>query len=566
MNNAIAALEHLKVDNKAKREALVKKYLSQTSLSNTQVKKIQKLMLTPAGDPISALPGALTPLTYSELMPIVQSGVTKKAPLSYLATFQALGFKTVGLNGGPAGSSGFNFSTIQEAYSSNQFNLILCTDITETLDADFEGISTIVFASGITLNCNDAQTFKVRAGMAGTLILTGYPAGITFAMTTNRALIDRSEGLPSIPNVINNGFLFVNNQSAPSVGAPFINDVGMAGTFDTEIGSMIYFMNGNAGSANKLDHCKIDTFIALGSNSTPEAALTVQTGGSISSLILSNDTNSSSVVVDLNRVAVASFQTITTTSAGIFNFTDCSLSNRNFTGAVPVVNITYTDALSDFPPISTPSINFLNGDGDLVNRTPLWAAGFLPDGAGGAVPMTGIPVSGMQFVLNSLSGPSKAFEAKPVQTRQGSNVSPIPVVGVGSFVDFQSFTLAANLIEQVGQRILFESEGTYLDDVTIQCVFSPLLGSENIFTVNMPAPTSGPQNYQLTWKITRFSSTQANAYLCLKGGVGVDNFECCLSTIISTIDWTSPITLKTQGRCNVTTNTLVSDESCYSTR
>lgn len=208
-------------------------------------------------------------------------------------------------------------------------------------------------------------------------------------------------------------------------------------------------------------------------------------------------------------------------------------------------------------------INFNNTEGNIDNRSPAWAALFFPNGTGGIIALTGTPAPGKTFVLNNESGLAIAFEAKPVKTREGSDVLSIVATGTGSFVDFQSFTIPADLIRETGQSIVLESEGLYFDAGTLQCVFSPLLATTDIFTVSLPAPVGGQQTYQLRWKITRLNSTQANSYLTIIGGSDVDSLCCSLGSFVSTIDWTNAITIKTQGRSDINPNAIDSQQSCY---
>lgn len=146
-----------------------------------------------------------------------------------------------------------------------------------------------------------------------------------------------------------------------------------------------------------------------------------------------------------------------------------------------------------------------------------------------------------------------------IPNRPGSDLVTYSTTGTGSFTDFQSFTVDANTLTSVGDCVVYAGKGEYEDESSLRCVF----GSTNVFTVSIAAPSSGTQAYELTWETYRLSSTQANSWLTISGGSGIDAFAISLFSIISTIDWTSPIVIKTQGSSDINPSTIFGTQAQY---
>lgn len=497
MGNAKQLLKGLQDKNNEKRQLLEDKYLSRAGLSQAQIKTIKKFMLIPAGDKISQLPAANTPLLGTELLAIVQAGSTDQCTVNdvAIATMETLGYRTIGV-GGPA--AGYYYSSIHQAISSTHSNFYIATDLTETVASDFAGLKNFIVASGVTLNFNNARQFVAQAGMNASIILNGLGGNfINYYQTLSVPFIDLTGAIASPPSGIIGDFL-VFNGSSDLIAAPFIDSNLSSGTGLFYIsGSLVYFPNGNQGSACDMDQVNIDSFITVFQTALQCGSLKTK-GGTIGNLLAGNDTHAASVVFDLTDTTVSNFKTQAETTAGIFNFRNSPILSRNYTGAIPVVNIITGNARASLP-FNIPQIRE-------VDTVPLGA------------PST------------------------------------------GSFVDFQTFTVPAQLIIDQ-QSILYKSIGEYTNQVEINCVF----GSDVVFNAVLAAPVSGPQAYQLEFELTRISDTQANASIFLKGGKGVDNFEYVDSGIVSLIDWAIDNVFKTQGQCNVAINTISSTQAKFIT-
>lgn len=159
---------------------------------------------------------------------------------------------------------------------------------------------------------------------------------------------------------------------------------------------------------------------------------------------------------------------------------------------------------------------------------------------------------------------SGKFENKNVTFRNGSSVVPIGINSTGAFVDFQSFTLPANFLTGT-ETIVYEIQGNYSNACTMQVLWngSPINWVTSGPLISISAPTVTNQSFELTWEITRFSATQANTFLKIIAGYGVNQFVAKYSGLISLIDWTVPITFGAQGRCDVAVLTLDSLQGMY---
>lgn len=156
------------------------------------------------------------------------------------------------------------------------------------------------------------------------------------------------------------------------------------------------------------------------------------------------------------------------------------------------------------------------------------------------------------------------YESKLVPYRQGVSISPVGIPSTGIFVNFQSFILPANRLN-TSDTLIYEIRGQYADACTLQFLWNgtPVNWAVSHPLISIDAPTTPLQTYKATWIITKLNSAQANTYLEIVGGAGVNQFLINYSTVLSLIDWTVDIPFLAQGRCDNTTLSLDSIQATF---
>lgn len=127
---------------------------------------------------ISALPASTTPLTGTEVLPIVQSGVTKQVSVTNLTAGRATAASSLVLSG-TSSAAAFKTPNIEEVIT------ISATAATGTINYDLTTQSVLYYTTNATANFT--VNFRGSSGTAlNTVLATGEVMSATF-MVTNGA-------------------------------------------------------------------------------------------------------------------------------------------------------------------------------------------------------------------------------------------------------------------------------------------------------------------------------------------------------------------------------------------
>lgn len=276
----------------------------------TQILSEINSLLTLASEKISQMPSATTPLTGSEIIPLVQSGLNVKSTLNNISqsVFLLMGFVTVG--NGPQ----YEYQEINLAVSDGKSNLFVVTDITETSNTVFSGQLNILCNAGISINFNDDINLTASSGQDIFHIACLYDGtvNISYKFNSDNILFDLSQIVSSPPGSMSGNFIIVNN-SDPSVSAkPLVTQSSQPYAF--EIDTVVYLTNGGLNSYFELGVGLVDNFILVCNAENDCFGIKILNNGNISNLLLGSPCSSNTTLGDLTDATVSNVVIVDTNS------------------------------------------------------------------------------------------------------------------------------------------------------------------------------------------------------------------------------------------------------------
>jgi hypothetical protein len=192
------------------------------------------------------------------------------------------------------------YLSIPDAVADGKLRLYVITDIDVLVDCTFSGFLDIRVAGGVTITWTNASIIGA----------TGVNAAITFSydgvctwqfnnFTADRTVINLDNILPSPPSGVRGAWFLVNNSNPAFNIKPVSNRIGSDHLFYIE--NIVYIPPLNTGSYFDMEVFQADSFVAVGQQTSGQTALKVASGGSILTLYLAGDFNSSDYVVEGNN-------------------------------------------------------------------------------------------------------------------------------------------------------------------------------------------------------------------------------------------------------------------------
>lgn len=129
----------------------------------------------------------------------------------------------------------------------------------------------------------------------------------------------------------------------------------------------------------------------------------------------------------------------------------------------------------------------------------------------------------------------------------GSDVSPI--VSGSSFTNFQSFVLGANSLVNPGDKIVYSSNINITSADSLQFEFAG-----NILETYIAGGVLTSQSAKVTFEINYITASTGTFFITVLSNLGV----YAIGGAISSVDWTSEITVQTNGKDNSLTGTFTS--------
>jgi len=191
---------------------------------------------------ISQLTGATTPLSGTEVVPVVQSGSTVKVPVSDLTAGRAVGAASLTIDGA---------AVINESGGNNDFRVEGDTDTNLLfVDASTDRIGVGTATPDVKFHVNGAvQTTDLRAASASTLFLTADSMTVRTTGAAVRLAIDANGsttvGVASLATTAVDGFLYVPTCAGTPTGTPTAKS-GYAPLVVNTTNNKLYFYSGGS--------------------------------------------------------------------------------------------------------------------------------------------------------------------------------------------------------------------------------------------------------------------------------------------------------------------------------
>lgn len=309
-----------KVDNlDSSLNHLVEKWgLSMTeSQKSNFLNRFKKMFLIASDLPISALPAATTPLTGTELFPLVQGGVTDKATINDILAIVptiTIPYVTVGSTGGA------QYTTIQAAMAAGHRNIWVISHTTETVNDTFSGFLNIIISNGQGITLNNATPFVAIGGASLNISCLGI--GYIFSnFTENANCIDFTGANNTYESSIN-GHLFFTNLSSPTLAVkPWAANIGSNQVLNAD--SITHSMgDGGTLSYFDLDIAYINNFTLNPVGVYAIKSLQISNDGQIGYLLINSDLSSSATPFNLTSVTINRFKTLSTIGGSTVILTD----------------------------------------------------------------------------------------------------------------------------------------------------------------------------------------------------------------------------------------------------